>query len=210
MLDSLSHKAKTISLIAGFLFAVVGSLWSFVIVDRLSEEMRHLSDTKADLKRQIDSLNSIASDYFIANQQGDLIFILALQATARQDLAELIYKGNMLDRATPVRNMIGALAIANQLDYRQTYDVYEKLNNETRAKLAFDNFTKLKQAERTIIAKGQERVPLLLNNLFQCEKAMNINEASQKKIRVIGLIASFLGGFLLLFANLIVIRGEQK
>ena len=60
-----------------------------MIVDRLSEEMRHLSDTKADLKGQIDSLNSIASDYFIANQQGDLIFILALQATARQDLAEL-------------------------------------------------------------------------------------------------------------------------
>lgn len=90
-----------------------------------------------------------------------MIFILALQGTGRQDIAGLIYKGNMLDRATPVRNMIGALAIAKQLDYRETYDAYEKLNDETRANLSFDNFTKLKAAEQTIIAKGQERVPLL-------------------------------------------------
>ena len=53
----------------------------------------------------------------------------------------------MLDRATPVRNMIGALAIAKQLSYRQTYDAYEKLNDETRTNLTFENFTKLKWAE---------------------------------------------------------------
>lgn len=211
MLDHLSRKAKPISFVDGFLFAVVGSVWSFVLVDRLGEEMRQLSDTKADLRRQIESLNSIASDYFIANQQGDLIFMLALQGSSRQDVAGLIYKGNMLDRATPVRNMIGALAIARQLDYRQTYDAYEKLNEETRANLSFDNFTKLKQVEKAIIAKGEERVPLLLNNLFQIEKAINANEAVQKKTRVIGLIASILGGLILLGANLIANdRAEKK
>ena len=50
-----------------------------------------------------------------------MIFIQAQQGSARRDVADLIYKGNMLDRATPVRNMIGALAVAKQLDYRQTY-----------------------------------------------------------------------------------------
>ena len=182
---------------------MIGAVWSFVAVDRLGEEMRHLSDAKADLARQMQTLNSIASEYFMANQQGDLIFILAQQANARQDVAGLIYKGNMLDRATPVRNMIGALAIARQLDYRQSYSAYEKLNDEARANLSFENWTKLKKAEQAIIAKGQERVPLLLNEGFQIEKAVNANEAAQKKNRLIGLAASILGNFLLLFANLI-------
>lgn len=232
MSRSLTHKAKMIYIIGGFLSTVVGTLWSFAIVDRLTEERRQLSDTKTDLRRQlsdtkaefdrqIKSLNSIASEYFIANQQGDLIFILAQQGNARQDIASLVYKGNLLDRATPVRNMIGVLAIAKQLDYRQTYDAYERLNDETRTNLLFDNFTKLKQVEKAIIAKGQERVPLLLDDQFQfekainskealIEKALNANEASQKKKRVLGLIASFLGGFLLLAANLISSRAEDK
>jgi cell fate (sporulation/competence/biofilm development) regulator YlbF (YheA/YmcA/DUF963 family) len=59
--------------------------------------------------------------------------------------------------------MIGALAVAKQLDFRSTYDAYERLNNETRANLSFENFTRLKQEEKNIIVKGQERVPLLLD-----------------------------------------------
>lgn len=210
MLSFLSRYAKSISLIAGFLFGTVGAVWSFIFVDRLSEEMRRLSDAKADLTRQMQSLNSIASDYFIANQQGDLIFILAQQGSARQDLAGLIYKGNILDRATPVRNMIGALAMAKQLDYRETYDAYEKLNDETRTNLSFGNVTKLKQTEKAIIVMGQERVPLLLNNLFELEKTINANGAAQKRNRTIGLVSSGFGSLLLLFANLIAASGERK
>ena len=203
MLPFLSRRAKSISLIGGFLLATFGALWSFLVVDRLSEQARVLTNAKADVNRQIQSLNMLSSEYFIANQQGDLIFILAQQEGARKDLASLIYKGNILDRATPVRNMIGALAVAKQLDYRTTYDTYEKLNNETRADLSLENFTKLKQEEKSIIVKGQERVPLLLDQLFEIEREINANEAAQKKQRILGLVASILGSSLLLFANLV-------
>jgi hypothetical protein len=145
MLPFLSRRAKTISLIGGFLFATLGPLWSFLVVERLSEQERPLANVKADVHRQIQSLNTLASEYFIANQQGDLVFILAQQENARQDLASLIYKGNVIDRATPVRNMIGALAAAGQLDYRSTYNAYERLNDETRAELSFENFTRRKR-----------------------------------------------------------------
>ena len=203
MLPFLSRRAKSISLIGGFLLATFGALWSFLVVDRLSEQARVLTNAKADVNRQIQSLNMLSSEYFIANQQGDLIFILAQQEGARKDLASLIYKGNILDRATPVRNMIGALAVAKQLDYRTTYDTYEKLNNETRADLSLENFTKLKQEEKSIIVKGQERVPLLLDQLFEIEREINANEAAQEKQRILGLVASILGSSLLLFANLV-------
>ena len=192
-----------ISLASGFCFGTVGAMWSFMFVDRLAKEIERLSDAKAERTRQIQLLNSIASDYFIANQQGDLIFILAQQGNARQDLAGLIYKGNLLDRATPVRNMIGALAIAKQLDYRQTYDAYEKQNDEARKDLTFANFTKLKAMEKAIIGKGQERVPLLLNELFETEKAISTSEAAEGRNRVIGLICAIFGSFLLLLSNLI-------
>ncbi len=132
-----------------------------------------------------------------------MIFLTANQENARRDLAGLIYKGNLLDRATPVRNMIGALALAKQLDYRQTYDAYEKLNDEARSKFSLDNFLKVKQKEREIIAQGQQRVPILMTALFDLDKAININTQAQSRNRVIGLISSFAGGFLLLVANLI-------
>jgi hypothetical protein len=206
MLDILSRYAKLIPLIGGFLFGVLGAVWSLVVVDRLGSEREQLSNATAELTKQMQSLERIAADYFIANQQGDLIFILSLQGSGRQELASLIYKGNMLDRATPVRNMIGALALAKQLDYRQTYDAYEKLNDEARGNLSFGNFMQLKEAEKTIIEKGQARVGLLLNEVFEIEKAINANEAAQKKNRVIGFIASIIGNFLLLLANLIAKR----
>jgi hypothetical protein len=210
MISSIARYAKSIALIAGFLFGTLGAAWSFVFEDSLNEEMRQLSNAKADLVGQMDTLTGIASDYFIANQQGDLIFLLAGQENVRQELASLIYEGNVLDRATPVRNMIAALALAKQLDYQQTYDAYEKLSNETRTNLSFENFTRLKQTEQAIIQQGQERVPMLLNDIFEIDKAINANRAAQQRNRVLGLISSIFGNLLLLSANLVAESGRGK
>jgi hypothetical protein len=65
------------------------------------------------------------------------------------------------------------------------------------------NFTRLKQEEKNIIVKGHERVPLLLDQLFEIEREISANEAAQKKQRTLGLVASMLGSSLLLFANLV-------
>jgi hypothetical protein len=87
--------------------------------------------------------------------------------------------------------MIGALALAKQLDYRQAYDQYEKLNDATRSDLSPANFTRLKDEEKKIIVQGQDRIPLLLNELFEIETAINANEAAQKRQRLLGLISDF-------------------
>jgi hypothetical protein len=210
MFRTIARHAKAISLIAGFLFGTLGAAWSFVFDDRLNEEMRQLSDTKADLVIQVDALNSTASEYFIANQQGDLIFLLAGQENVDQDLATLIYKGNMLDRATPVRNMIGALALAGQLDYRQTYDSYVELNEAARASFSLEDYTRLIETEQAIITQGTDRVPGLLKSLAEIEAAINANRAAQQDNRVIGLISSIFGSLLLLAANLVAESGRGK
>ena len=185
MLGPLFRYARSLSVAGGFLFGMAGAGWSFAFDDRLRTEMAGLSDAKDDLTGQVRTLSAIASEYFIANQQGDLIFLTANQDRAQRDIAELIYKGNLLDRATPVRNMIGALAIAKQLDYRQTYDSYVKLNDKARENLSAENFFRLKTAEREIITKGQDRVPILMNVLFGLEKSISANGPQQRN-RLVG------------------------
>jgi hypothetical protein len=203
MLRALARYAKAISLIAGFLFGTLGAAWSFIVEDRLNEDMRQLSNARADMVAQVESLNRIASDYFVTNQQGDLIFLLAGQEKARQDLAALIFASNMLDRATPVRNMIGALALAGQLDYRQTYDAYVERNDAARASFSFETYTRLKESEKAIIEQGTNRLPGLLQSLAEIEAAINANRAAQQSNRVIGLVSTIFGSLLLLAANLV-------
>lgn len=89
---------KIVSVIGGSVVSIIGMLWSLVIVNSLSDEARTLKDIKDGIVKEIASLNNAASEYFIANQQGDLIVVLANQGNARQDIVTLIYKGNMLDR----------------------------------------------------------------------------------------------------------------
>ena len=197
-------------MVGGIALTILSAAWSFFFASKLSGEIKQMTDFKADLTRQAETINLNAYSYFIANQQGDLIFILAQQGNARKDIVSLIYKGNMLDRATPVRNMIGALAIAKQLSYRQTYDAYEKLNDEARTNLTFENFTKLKRVEKTLIEQGQERVPLLLNILYNTDRAISANEAKQKMYGMIGFIGIVFGNSLLLFANIITRNKDER
>ena len=210
MFSSLNRPAKVISMVGGIALTILSAAWSFFFASKLSGEIKQMTDFKADLTRQVETINLNAYSYFIANQQGDLIFILAQQGNARKDIVSLIYKGNMLDRATPVRNMIGALAIAKQLSYRQTYDAYEKLNDEARTNLTFENFTKLKRVEKTLIEQGQERVPLLLNILYNTDRAISANEAKQKMYGMIGFIGIVFGNSLLLFANIITRNKDER
>jgi cell fate (sporulation/competence/biofilm development) regulator YlbF (YheA/YmcA/DUF963 family) len=201
--------SKLISLVGGSVSAVAGVLWSLTYVDRLTSDAHALADTRDELGKRIEALNNAASQYFFANQQGDLIFILANQGNARPDLAALIYKGNMLDRATPVRNMIGVLAMAKQLDYRQTYDAYEKLNAGALVDFDFRTFSAVKAREQEIIQQGQDLAGSLLNQQFQVRKALNDNEAEQRRARVISGILSIVSTVLLLGANVVSKREEK-
>ncbi len=197
-----SSHGKATSLIGGFFFTLVGIAWSFLVASNLDGKSRGLAEHRADLMRQIDHLKVNASEYFLANQQGDMIFIVSQQDDARKDIAAQIRAANLLDRDTPVRNMIAELALAGQLDYRQTYDAYKKQNDLTRAEFTLENFRALKGAEKTIIQQGQERAGKLVAEVFATEADLRANDAKQKRGRLVGFTASILGSFLLLLTNL--------
>ena len=193
---------KAVSLIGGFASTLVGIAWSFLVASGLDSRSRGLVEHRADLIRQIDHLRAASSEYFLANQQGDMMFILAQQDNARAEIAAQMHRANLLDRATPVRNMIAELALARELDYRQTYDAYEKQNDQLRAEFTLPNFQRLKQTEKEIIVQGQARAGKLVGEVLATERDLAANDAKQKRGRLIGFSASIIGSFLLLLTNL--------
>lgn len=199
----LLRHGKLIALVAGFFFSALGALWALLVTDRLDSRIEYLSDSRSVIARQVELLNRTAGEYFIANQQGDLIFIMANQSGADKDLASSIYQGNVLDRATPVRNMIGELAMQKQLDFRQTYDAYMALNEETRKNFTFGNFMRLKQMEAEVIMKGQQRVPELLDMSAEIDRELAATKSKQSRNHVLGVLTAIIGSAVLLAANVI-------
>ena len=63
--------------------------------------------------------------------------------------------GNMLDRATPVRNMLGELALEHQLDYEKESAAYTGLNDEAQANLTAANFRAVKARSRRSSPRGR-------------------------------------------------------
>ena len=197
----LVRHGKLIALTAGFLFSAIGALWALLVTDRLDSQIEKLADARSTITRQVEVLNRTAGEYFIANQQGDLIFIMANQSGADKELASLVYQGNILDRATPVRNMIAELAMQNQIDFRQTYDAYMSLNEETRKNFTFANFMRLKQMEAEVVMKGQQRVPELLDINAELDRQLAATKSRQSRNHVMGVLTAILGSAVLLAAN---------
>ncbi|MBU3685401.1 MAG: hypothetical protein FGM25_03215 [Mycobacterium sp.] len=207
----LRSRAKVIALIAGFLFSVVGTLWALLVTDRLDGQIQQIAGTRTANAVQIDRLQRLASEYFMANQQGDLIFIMGLQPGANRDLAASVYQGNILDRATPVQNMIGALGEANQLDFDQVYGTYLTLNEQAKENFTMETFSRLKGNEREIIMQGQERAFALAEENAGLDQVQRAKQSQQSRNNVLGVLAAIVGSAALLAANLIVEKsGPEK
>ena len=201
-MELLNRIVRPSVIVLGFLSSLVGTLGSFLIIERVNASIRGLVDQKNGATQEIEKLGGLAADYFMANQQGDLIYMLALQPGARQDLAALIYKGNLLDRAEPVRNIIGALALARLLDYRKTYDEYEKLVDTAKQNTNFQAFTAVKMFERQVVEQAQDRVTKLQEGMMPLLRQISSAEAQLRRRQIFLITFSSVGAFLLLLANL--------
>jgi hypothetical protein len=206
----LAPMVRPFVIVMGFLSTAVGTLGSYFYVEPLNQQVRALTDRKDGAVHEIGALGALATEYFLANQQGDLIFALSVQGNARQDIVRDIYLGNMLDRAEPVRNLIAALALAGQLDYREVYGVYEHLNDAARqAPGDYPAFARAKAFEKDVVERAQKRVAELQLGLVPLGEQLTQAE-SELHTRQAALMAfSVIGAFLLLLANLIEHRAAS-
>lgn len=200
--------AKHAAILLGFITSMLGTVGSFLLIDAPNREFTQLNALQADAKRQIEQLQAASSEYFLCSQQGDLVYALSLQSSSRQDLVALLYKGNILDRATPVRNIIGSLAMNKVLDYRSTYSHYEGLNDAAREELSLGRFVALKEFEREMVERAGKRIAELFNEVSNLNQRIGAAERRLSQRQHFALALSALGATLLLFANLLVERNQ--
>jgi len=201
-IDFLSRNIRPLILLLGFASSLTGTLGSFLLIDNLDAQPKQATDRRDGDSQEIDKLGTLAANYFIANQQGDLIYALSLQESSRQDLLALIYKGNLLDRAEPTRNLIAAESLSGLSDYTKTYGDYERLNDIARGSGTFEDYVAVKDYERNVVQLAQKRVQYLQLRLVpETQQINNLNRRLSNRRQSMIIFASA-GAFLLLLANL--------
>ena len=196
--------SKTASIVTGFLSSLAGTLGSFLFVNGLSTDLQMVRDQRAVMVAQVESLTNVQLQYYMANQQGDMIFALVHNpAQARSDVAALLFGGNVLDRATPMRNLIGALALAGKLDYAKTYAGYVQVNQQARDTGAMADYQKLKLLEQGALELGTAHIATLHQQIATADQNVAAIEASLRwrQAALIGLMS--FGSAVLLLANLL-------
>ena len=200
----LRRRGKLLTLIVGFLFSTVGALWALLVTDRLDGQIQKLGEEKAVIARQITALNRFASEYFIANQQGDLIYMLKVQPDANQDLAARIYLGNLSDRRTPVNNMIAELGFEQQIDAAGPYATYKTLFDELLANPNDEpKYWGVKTFEKQTITKGQDRALELVEASAGIDRDLRAKQSTQSINHVLAVLTAIVGSAVLVAANVI-------
>lgn len=206
--EFLRRRGKLLTLIVGFLFSTVGALWALLVTDRIDGQIQRLGERRSEIGRQIGALNRLASEYFIANQQGDLIFILKVQPDARPDLAADIYSANLNDRSVPVVNMISELGVEEQVDAAGARAAYERLNADAAADPASaEKFWKVKDFEKGVIMTGQKRVFELVEDNDRLDRELRSKQSTQSLNHILAVLTAIIGSAVLVAANVITEAG---
>lgn len=196
-------RPKRLSILVGALMAVIGSAGQFFLVENLSSQSTELAGKIATSRANAETLKSAQLQYFIAFQQGSLLFAMEPgRATKDKQLLGNLYQLNLLSRSTPLRTMLGDMAMAGALDFRKAYDAYSEVNEKARADFTWENYSALNNFEREILDRALKRQhELELSALeMQKQKAAIDQVVDSRKLTLV--LISLFGNFLLLYANL--------
>ncbi|QLP96921.1 MAG: hypothetical protein HZY79_05260 [Rhodoblastus sp.] len=136
-------------------------------------------------------------------QQGSMIYAMNPDgATKDKQVLANLYKLNLINRATPLRSMLGEMAMAGLLDYRTAYDGYVAVNEKAREDFSWENYAALNAFERKIVDDAlayQHKLQQEALDLGEAKAALDAT-ADQRKLTLV--LVSMFGSFLLLVANL--------
>ena len=194
---------KRISIVVGAAMALLGSGGQFFLVDSLSKEAAEIGGRVARAQVDAETLKNAQMQYFMTYQQGSIIFALdPTGMTKDKQVLGNLYRLNLINRTTPLRTMLGDMAMAGLLDYRQSYDAYLAVNEKAQKEFTWENYSALNEFERTIVDSALARQHALQQDVFTLgqRKAAIDDAADRRKLTLV--LLSMLGTFLLLLANL--------
>jgi hypothetical protein len=207
--------AKRTAILIGFVLTILGSLGSHFYVDPAQNFSAWLEEQSSDVAAKIDTLKNAQSQYLLFQQEASLVFALnaagfgAADGPERTTISHL-YQLSLLDRSYAVRAMIGQLALANLLDYRQTSDKYQALITTARQDFSLAAYTSVDDFEKATMDQANSQMGRMQQNLINLGQAKRANDHTidQRQVTLLALIT--LGSAFLLAANLISTRAGNK
>jgi hypothetical protein len=103
----------------------LGTLGQQFYVSAVEDSSAETDQFAKSLAARIDTLRSAQSQFLLFEQMGVLVYALnasglAAAGSSQHDTLSGLYQLALLDRSTSMRQMIGELARARQLNYRET------------------------------------------------------------------------------------------
>ena len=198
---------KRISLIIGFIFAMVGTVGQNVFVDHTVKAAQAI---EGRIRRSTEDINRLQSSYFayfFAAQQASILFVIDPgNSAARQEALGDIYKGNLLDRAVPFRFILATLAVAGIIDYAKIYQAYLELNDKARAEFNFTSYQAVNDFEHVIIERANDYANELAMQRFELAKEKASIDQQIDERRSLLLVIAGVGSIIMLVSNVVTAK----
>jgi hypothetical protein len=199
---------KRLAILIGFLLTVIGALGPYFYVGPVEDRAQDVDRAAKTLAARIDNLRAAQSQYLLFQQMGVLVYALnttgvASGGSSQETTLNRLYQLSLLDRTFPLRQMLGELALAKQLDYRETSDKYGELIAAARKDFTLPTFQAVDGFETEAVHKADAWMTKLQQALLDAEHAKSDLDALAARRKLQLLVVMTLGSTVLLAANLL-------
>lgn len=201
---------KRLAILVGFLLTMLGGVGAYLYVQPAEHRSSSVDETIKALAVKIELIKNATAQYYMFEQQGSLIFAISAANTnpeARDDIGRLRQLA-LLNRTFAVRQIIGQLAIAGQLNYRETSDGYQKLIDAARKDFTLPNFLAVKDFEAKYMTGAETQSGQLQMQRDALMQEMASDDRIVDDRKLVLLVLTSLGSAFLLAANLIATKDD--
>jgi hypothetical protein len=199
--------AKRLAILIGFALTALGTLGPQFYVSSVEDRSSETDQFAKTLTSRIETLREAQSQYLLFEQMGVLVYALnasglAAAGSSQHDTLSNLYQLSLVDRSTSVRQMIGELARAKQLTYRETSDKYGALIATARKDVSLASYQAVDDFETQTMRQADALMARLQDSLLSAERTkVELDSlAARRKLQLIVIMT--LGSTLLLAANL--------
>ena len=206
-LKSSFWSAKRLAILIGFALTALGTLGPQFYVNSVEDLSGETDQFAKLLTARIETLRSAQSQYLLFEQMGVLVYALnasglAAAGSSQHDTLSSLYQLALLDRSTSMRQMIGELARAKELAYRETSDKYGALIAAARKDLSLASYQAVDDFETQTMRQADALMSRLQDSLLSAERTKSDLDALAAKRKLQLIVVMTLGSTLLLAANL--------
>ena len=163
--------AKRLAILIGFALTALGTLGPQFYLSAVEDSSAETDQFAKSLTARIDTLRSAQSQYLLFEQMGVLVYALnayglAAAGSSQHDTLSGLYQLALLDRSTSMRQMIGELARARQLTYRETSDKYGALIATARKDVSLASYQAVDDFETQTMRRADALMASLQESLL--------------------------------------------